>query len=75
MVRHTGNDELLIHCLQENLTGSAARWYMKLDYGQIHTWTDLVKAFLAQYDHIVHTTLDRMALMTMEKKGIESFKE
>ena len=48
---------------------------MKLDHGQIHTWTDLMKAILAQYDHVVDTTPDRMALMTMEKKKRESFKE
>ena len=75
MVGHTGNDKLLIHCFQESLTRSAAKWYMKLDRNQIHTWTNLMKAFLAQYDHVVDTTLDHMALMTMEKKEIESFKE
>ena len=48
---------------------------MKLDRGQIHTWTDLVKAFLAQYDHVVDNAPDRMALTTMEKKATESFKE
>ena len=47
----------------------------KIGPGQIHTWTDLVKAFLAQYNHVVDTIPDRMALMTMEKKEIESFKE
>ena len=47
MVGHTGNDKLLIHCFQESLTGFTVRWYIKLDHGQIHTWTDLVKAFLA----------------------------
>ena len=31
MVDQTGNDKLLIHCFQESLTGSVARWYMKLD--------------------------------------------
>ena len=46
MARHTRNDKLLIHYFQESLIGSTARWYMKLDRGQIHTWTDLVKAFL-----------------------------
>ena len=75
MVGHTGNDKLNIHCFQESLTGSAAKWYMKLDCDQIHTWTDLVKAFLAQYDHVVDIAHDHMALMTMEKKETESFKE
>ena len=58
---HTGNDKLFIHCFQESLTGSAARWYIKLDRNQIHTWTDLVKVFLAQYNLVVDTALDRMA--------------
>ena len=75
MVGHTGNDKLFIHCYQESLTGSVARWYMKLDCGQIHTWTDLVKAFLAHYYHVVDTTPDHMDLMTMEKKETKSFKE
>ena len=75
MVGHTGNNKLLIHCFQESLIGFVTRWYMKLDRGQIHTWTDLVKAFLAQYDHVVATTSDRMSLITMEKKKTESFKE
>ena len=47
MAEHTGNDKLFIHYFQESLTGSVAKWYMKLDHSQIHTWTYLVKAFLA----------------------------
>ena len=48
---------------------------MKLDRNQIQTWIDLVKAFLARYNHVVETALDCMALMTMAKKEMESFKE
>ena len=48
---------------------------MKLDCGQIHIWTDLVKAFLAYYDHVVDTAPDYMTWMIMEKKEIESFKD
>ena len=36
MAGHTGNDKLLIHFFQKSLTGSAVRWYMKLDCNQIH---------------------------------------
>ena len=74
MAGHTGNDKLLIHCFQESLTRSTAKWYMKLDRNQIHSSTDLVKAFLAQYDHVVDTAPDRMALMSMEKKETRGFK-
>ena len=45
---------------------------MKLDHNQIHTWTDLVKAWNAQFDHVVDTVLDCMSLMTMENKEVES---
>ena len=48
---------------------------MKLDRDQIHTWIDLVKAFLAQYDHVVDIALNHMSLMTMENKEIKSFKD
>ena len=69
------NDKLLIQCFQESLIGSTTRWYIKLDHSQIHTWTDLVKAFLAHYDHVVNTAPNRITLMTTEKKETESFKE
>ena len=75
MVGHTGNDKLFIHCFQKSLIESATKWYMKLDHGQIHTWTDLIKAFLAQYDHVVDIAPDRLSFMTMEKKETESFKK
>ena len=75
MIGHTGNDKLFIHYLQESLTRSTAMWYRKLDRGQIYTCTNLVKAFLTQYDHVVDTTPDHIALMTMENKQTESFKE
>ena len=55
--------------------GFLARWYMKLDHNQIYTWTDLMKAFLAEYDHVIDIAPDRMALMTMEKKEMKSFKK
>ena len=48
---------------------------MKLDRSQKHTWTDLVKTFLAQYDHVVDNASDRMALMIMEKKATKNFKD
>ena len=75
MVDQTWNEKFLIDYFQESLTESAARWYKKLDHNQMHTWTDLVKALLAQYDHVVDISLYRMALMTMEKKEREIFKE
>ena len=75
MTGQMGNDKLLIHYFQEILTEFVVRWYTKLDHGQIHKWIDLVKAFLAHYDHVVDTAPDHMSLMTMKKKETESFKD
>ena len=45
MTGYTNNDKLLIHCFQDNLSGSAIRWYNLLSRDQIRSWTDLAKAF------------------------------
>ena len=75
MARHTGNDKFLIHCFQDILIGFVVRWYMKLDHDQIYTWTNLEKAFLAQYDHVVDTSPDLKSLMTMVMKETKTFKD
>ncbi|KAE8673052.1 Detected protein of unknown function [Hibiscus syriacus] len=49
------NDQLLIHCFQESLSGSAIRWYNQLSQSNIKTWKDLSKSFLEQYKHINDT--------------------
>ena len=35
MSAYTDNDKLLIYCFQDNLTGIAAQWYLKLDRAHI----------------------------------------
>ena len=40
MMGHTGNGKLLVHYFKKSLIRSTFRWYMKLDHGQIHMWTD-----------------------------------
>ena len=42
---------------------------------QIRAWTDMAKAFLVQYNHMMDTAPDRMSLQNMEKKANESFHE
>ena len=62
MTGHTSNDKLLIHCFQDSLTWSATRWYNQLSRENIRSWTDLAKAFLVQYKHMIDTAPDRMSL-------------
>ena len=75
MTGYTNNDKLLIHCFQDSLIGAAARWYIQLSRSHIRSWDDLANAFLAQYKHMVDEAPNRMALLNIEKKATESFRE
>ena len=37
MTGYTNNDKLLIHCFQDSLIGTAARWYMQLSRSHIRS--------------------------------------
>jgi len=75
MATYSRDDKLLIHCFQDSLTGSAIRWYNKLDRRGIHYWNDLARAFIDQYKHMMDLVPDRLTLQNMEKKFSESFTE
>ena len=75
MVGHTRNEDLLIYAFYESLTEGAAQWYMKLKKDQIHTWRDLVRAFLERYKYMLETAPDRMTLQCIKKKPDEDYKE
>ncbi|KAK8579301.1 hypothetical protein V6N12_069628 [Hibiscus sabdariffa] len=69
------NEKLLIHCFQDSLVGSAARWYTQLSRINIKTWRDLSRAFLEQYKHVTDMVPGRTALQSMEQKANESFRQ
>ena len=73
MTGYTSNDKLLIHCFQDSLIGSAIRWYNLLSRDQIKSWTDLAKAFLVQYKHMMDTALDRISLQIWRRKLVKLF--
>ena len=66
------NNKMLIYFFQNNLTGSALSWYMRLDNIRIKTWKDLVDAFLKHYKFNLETAPNRTILMAMEKKNQET---
>ena len=74
MVGHARNEDLLIYVFYESLTGTAAQWYTKLKKDQIHTWSDLARAFLERYKYLLKTALDRMTLQCMKKRLKENTK-
>ncbi|KAL4281781.1 hypothetical protein GQ457_03G020990 [Hibiscus cannabinus] len=59
MSLYLDNEKLLIHCFQDSLIGSAARWY--------------TQAFLEQYKHVSDMVPSWTVLQTMEQKTNESF--
>ncbi|KAK8571423.1 hypothetical protein V6N12_027512 [Hibiscus sabdariffa] len=75
MTGHVDNDELLIHCFQDSLKGSDARWYNQLTRDNIQSWKDMAKAFIEQYKHITDIEPDRMTLQNMKMKPDESFRQ
>ncbi|XP_012442085.1 uncharacterized protein LOC105767111 [Gossypium raimondii] len=75
MTGYVNNDQLLIHCFQDSLIGSAAKWYNQLSHADIHSWKDLAQAFMKQYGHVTNMAPDRITLQNMENKQSESFRQ
>jgi len=75
MGAHAKDEELLIHSFQENLTGVAVTWYTNLEPSRVHSWKDLMVAFVRQYQYNFDMVPDRMQQQNMCKKGHKSFKE
>ncbi|XP_052487973.1 uncharacterized protein LOC128041714 [Gossypium raimondii] len=75
MTGYINNDQLLIHCFQESLTGAASNWYNQLSRTKIATWRDLAQAFMRQYNHDSKMMPDRITLQNLEKKSNENFRQ
>ncbi|XP_012453461.2 uncharacterized protein LOC105775498 [Gossypium raimondii] len=75
MTGYYNNDQLLIHCFQDSLIGSAAKWYNQLSCTKVSSWRDLAQAFMKQYSYVTDITPDRITLQDMEKKQNESFRQ
>ena len=59
---YTKDEELLIHFFQESLTGAAITWYINLEPSRVHSWKDLMVAFIRQYQYNSDMAPDRMQL-------------
>ena len=75
MSPYANQEKLLMHVFQESLTEKVAKWYYQLEEGQIHTWRDLAREFLKQYQRLLGTTPDYFTLQNMRKSPNESYKE
>jgi len=52
--------KLLMHFFQESLAGMTLNWYMQLEPTHIHSWKDLMNAFLKQYKYNMDMAPNRM---------------
>ena len=75
MTGYVNNDQLLIPCFQDSLTGAASKWYNQLSRATIGSWRDLAQSFMKQYSHVTNMAPDRITLQNMEKKPSESFRQ
>ncbi|GMI70908.1 hypothetical protein HRI_000760100 [Hibiscus trionum] len=75
MAAFVKDEKLLIHCFQDNLTGSAIRWYTSLSRENIKTWKDLSRAFVDHYKHVIDMTPNRIMLEGMEQRVNESLRQ
>ena len=69
------DEKLLMHFFQDSLSGATLSWYMRLDNTRIHTWKDLVDAFIKQYKYNMDIAPDRTSLSNLEKRDKESIRE
>jgi len=49
MGAYSENEKLLMHFFQESLIGAAVTWYTNLEPSRVHSWKDLMVAFIRQY--------------------------
>jgi len=67
MSAYADNDELLIHCFQDTLTGAALLWYVGLEKADIRTFNDLYKAFIQHYNYNLYLPADEYELRIMTR--------
>ena len=75
MGAYAKDGKLLIHFFQESLTRAAVTWYTNLEPSRVHSWKDLMVAFVRQYQYNSDMAPDRMQLQSICKRGHGSFKE
>ena len=73
MGEYAKDEELLIHSFQESLTGVAVTWYTNLEPSRVHSWKDLMVAFIKQCQYNSDMAPDRMQLQKVCKKGARIF--
>ncbi|XP_058764272.1 uncharacterized protein LOC131637685 [Vicia villosa] len=72
---YSEDEGFLMHFFQDSLAGASLEWYMQLEHAHIHSWIDLVEAFLKHYQYNVDMAPNRTQLQSLVHGSKESFKE
>lgn len=75
MATYSSDDRLLMHFFQDSLCGESLDWYIQLEGNHIHTWGEMVEAFLKHYQYNTDMTPNYMQLQNLTQRYGESFKE
>lgn len=67
MAAYSGIDRVLMHFFQDSLSGESLDWYMQLEGIHIHTWQEMVEAFLKHYQYNTDMTPYRMQLQNLTR--------
>ncbi|XP_058725809.1 uncharacterized protein LOC131597113 [Vicia villosa] len=59
----------------DSLAGASLEWYVQLERTHIHSWRDLVEAFIKHYQYNVDMAPNRTQLQSLVQGSKESFKE
>ena len=70
-----GKEELLMAYFGESLVGIASEWFIDQDITNWHTWDDLARCFIQQFQYNIDIVPDRSSLANMRKKTTENFRE
>lgn len=70
-----GKEELLMAYFGESLVGIASEWFIDQDITNWHTWDDLTRCFIHQFQYNIDIVPDRSSLANMRKKTMENFRE
>ncbi|XP_049360372.1 uncharacterized protein LOC125825068 [Solanum verrucosum] len=68
-------EELLMAYFGESLIGIASEWFINQDTSNWHTWDDLDRCFVQQFQYNIDIVPDRTSLVNMRKKTTEIFCE
>lgn len=75
MAAYADNDKLMIHSFQDSLSGDSLEWYVQLERSHVHTWRNLVEAFLKHYQYNMDMAPNHTQLQNLSQRYNELFQE